>query len=324
PGAGAEKGKAKAKDSAKGGGLNVLVGPQSAGGMMVVPMVNQDAFTYLPDSPGDPPLPPAPDTALVEKVSDGFLPRIGRDGRRPWQVYARPGPAAGKTRPRIAIIIGRLGPNRPGGIETIRRLPGPITLAFDFQIPSQTLGDWVARARQAGHEVLFTLPAHSISFPLVDHGPRSLRAAAQPEENIKIVEAAMKKGSGNIGFLLTAGAEIVTNEQALRPVLKAMSDRGLMIVDGGGLPSTLVPRIANTLGQAAAGINLEIDAEASRAAIDQQLAKLESLAQTRKAAVGLGHALPVTLERLIDWIPTLKDKGIVLVPVSSIAGRQGD
>ncbi|HEU0117267.1 MAG TPA: hypothetical protein VFR09_01430, partial [Alphaproteobacteria bacterium] len=32
----------------------------------------------------------APDTGLSEDTPDGSLPRIGEDGRQPWQVYARP------------------------------------------------------------------------------------------------------------------------------------------------------------------------------------------------------------------------------------------
>ena len=34
------------------------------------------------------PLVPAPDPALVETTADGPLPKIARDGRKPWQVYA--------------------------------------------------------------------------------------------------------------------------------------------------------------------------------------------------------------------------------------------
>ena len=314
------KAKGKGKSDAKDGGLNALVSPQGAGGMLVVPVVNQDAFAKLPNRAPDPPLIPAPDTALVEKASDGFLPKVGRDGRRPWQVYARPGPAADDPRPRIAIIIERLGPNRAGGIETIRRLPGAVSLAFDPA--AQGIPDWVSRARQVGHEVLFMLPARPANFPLSDEGPLAVQAAATPEDNVKRMETVMLRGGGYIGLMLTPGADIVTNETALRALLQAMHHRGLMVVDGGGTPNTLVPRVAAALGQPAAMVDLEIDAEPARAAIDSRLAELETLARNGKAAVGLAHALPVTLERLLAWIPTLEGKGIVLAPVSATAGRQ--
>lgn len=318
--AGKGKAKGKAAPAAKGGGLNALVTPQGAGGMLVVPAVNQDAFTKLPLRRADPPLAPAPDIALIEKASDGSLPRVGRDGRRSWQVYARPGPAADDARPRVAIIVSRLGFNRPGGIETIRRLPGEVSLAFDPAAPG--LPDWVSRARQVGHEVLLMLPARPINFPIADEGPGAIQASVSPEDNIKRMETVMLRSAGYIGLLLTPGADVVTNEPALRPVLKAMHDRGLMVVDGGGAPNTLVPRVAASLGQPAAMVDLAIDADPSRAAIDARLAELETLARNGKAAIGVAHALPVTLERLIVWIPTLEKKGIVLVPASATAGRQ--
>lgn len=318
--AGKGKAKGKAAPAAKGGGLNALVTPQGAGGMLVVPAVNQDAFTKLPLRRADPPLAPAPDIALIEKASDGSLPRVGRDGRRSWQVYARPGPAADDARPRVAIIVSRLGFNRPGGIETIRRLPGEVSLAFDPAAPG--LPDWVSRARQVGHEVLLVLPARPINFPIADEGPGAIQASVPPEDNIKRMETVMLRSAGYIGLLLTPGADVVTNEQALRPVLKAMHDRGLMVIDGGGAPNTLVPRVAVSLGQPAAIVDLAIDADPSRVAIDARLTELETLARNGKAAIGVAHALPVTLERLIDWIPTLEKKGIVLAPASAIAGRQ--
>ncbi|MEK7245285.1 MAG: divergent polysaccharide deacetylase family protein, partial [Pseudomonadota bacterium] len=317
----AAKGKGKGKGGeAGGGGLNVLVAPQSVGAMLVVPAVNQDAFARIPDRPADPPLVPAPDTALVEQGSDGPLPKVGRDGRRAWQVYARPGPAADDTRPRIAIIIGRLGLSRPGGIESIRRLPGAVTLAFDPT--AKSLADWISRARQSGHEVLFMLPVRSVKFPLVDEGPVALQASVPPADNIKRMEQALMRGAGYVGVVTTPEGDLATQEQSLRPVMEGLHKRGLMIVDGGGTPNTLVPRVATALGQPAAVVDVMIDAEPSRAGIEAKLAELETIARTGKAAVGFAQALPVTLDRLIAWIPTLEGKGIVLVPVSAVAGRQ--
>lgn len=315
------KGKGRAKGGeAKGGGLNVLVAPQSVGAMLVVPAVNQDAFARIPDRPADPPLVPAPDTALVEQGAEGPLPKVGRDGRRAWQVYARPGPAAEDTRPRIAIVIGRLGLSRPSGIESIRRLPGAVTLAFDTT--AKGLPDWISRARQSGHEVLIMLPVRSAKFPIVDEGPAALQASLPPEDNIKRMEQTLMRGAGYVGVVTTAEADLATQEQALRPVMEGLHKRGLMIVDGGGTPNTLVPRVANALGQPAAVVDVMIDAEPSRAGIEAKLAELETLARNGKAAVGLAQPLPVTLDRLVAWIPTLEGKGIALVPVSAVAGRQ--
>jgi polysaccharide deacetylase 2 family uncharacterized protein YibQ len=318
------KGKAKAKakgdGAGGGGGLNTLVAPQGTGAMLVVPAVNQDAFARIPDRLADPPLVPAPDVALVEQGPEGPLPRVGRDGRKPWQTYAGPGPAADDARPRVAIIIGRLGLSRPSGIESIRRLPGAVTLAFD---PSaKGIPDWISRARQSGHETLLVLPVRSSKFPIVDEGPTALQAALTPADNVKRLERVLSRGAGYVGVVTTPEGDLATHEQALRPVMEGLHKRGLLIVDGGGAPNTLVPRLAVALGQPAAMADILIDAEPSRAAIEARLAELETTARQAKAAVGFAQALPVTLDRLAAWIPTLAGKGIALVPVSAVVGRQ--
>jgi polysaccharide deacetylase 2 family uncharacterized protein YibQ len=194
------------------------------------------------------------------------LPKIGRDGRRPWQVYAAPGPAADDTRPRIAVIVGRLGLSRPSGIESIRRLPGAVTLAFDTT--AKGIPDWISRARQAGHEVLLMQPVRSVKFPIVDEGPLAIQAALPPADNIKRMEQTLTRGAGYVGILTTPEGDIATQEQSLRAVMESLHKRGLMIVDGGGSPNTLVPRVANALGQPAAVIDVMIDAEPSRAGIE--------------------------------------------------------
>jgi polysaccharide deacetylase 2 family uncharacterized protein YibQ len=123
-------------------------------------------------------------------------------------------------------------------------------------------------------------------------------------------------------LLSTPEGEIATHEMSLRPVLEGLHKRGLMIVDGGGIPNTLVPRVATALGQPSAVVDVTIDADPSRAGIEAALTELETLARGRKAAVGLAQGLPVTIDRLVAWFPTLEGKGIVLAPVSAVAGRQ--
>ena len=166
------------------------------------------------------------------------------------------------------------------------------------------------------------LPVRSAKFPIVDEGPAALQASFTPADNIKRMEQTLMRGAGYVGVLTTPEGDLATQEQALRPVMEGLHKRGLMIVDGGGTPNTLVPRVAAALGQPAAVVDVMIDTEPSRAGIEAKLAELETLARSGKAAVGIAQALPVTLDRLVAWIPTLEGKGIALVPVSAVAGRQ--
>lgn len=52
---------------------------------------------------------PAPVEGLQENSTVGLLPRIAADGRRPWQVYARPVPPGATKGARVAILVAGLG-----------------------------------------------------------------------------------------------------------------------------------------------------------------------------------------------------------------------
>ena len=125
-------------------------------------------------------LAPAPDPALVEQSAFGPLPRIGADGREPWQVYARPFDTSDQ-RPRVAIVISGLGRSAAATEAAIQGLPGAVTLAF---LPyGQNLQHLINLARAAGHEILLNLPMEPIDYPINDPGPNTLLTALSIEQN---------------------------------------------------------------------------------------------------------------------------------------------
>lgn len=303
-----------------GSSLNTVATSQGPGGGLTIPAVGQQAFARIPDSRAAPqPLSTAPDPALVEQRPEGPLPKIARDGRKAWQVYARPSDPR-EDRPRIALILSGLGLSRAATIETIRKLPGVVTLAFDPY--AKGLNDWIIRARQAGHEALLTVPMEPIGFPARDEGPLALQTSLKPPDNIKRLETVLSRMSGYIGVRSTPATQFALSEEALKPVLEAVKARGLMFVDGGEQPKTLAPKIASQIGLPRAMSNMVVDSTPSRAAIDAKLAELETMARQNAVVVATAHAYPVTVERLVAWIPTLEGKGLALVPVSAIADKQ--
>lgn len=300
--------------------LNVLAAAdQGTSADAAVPWVTLAAFEGVPLAAIATALSEAPDLALIEQGSQGPLPKVGEDGRRPWQVYARPFDE-GDARPRIAVIITGLGLSRAATEAAISLLPGEVTLAFD---PYATgLGDWVRLARQAGHEVLISLPMESAAFPVHDSGPQSLMTWLDPAENLNRLEFVLSRLSGYVGVVTVMGSKFTTTETHLRPILEVLKARGLLIVDGGKAPKTLVPRIATEIGLPRALSNMVLDTVASRVAIDGKLAKLEALARKHAAAVATATPYPVSVERLVAWAATLEGKNLVLAPVSAIADKQ--
>jgi uncharacterized protein len=55
------------------------------------------------------------------------------------------------------------------------------------------------------------------------------------------------------------------------------------------------------------------------AEIDSALTRLETTARSRGFAVGSASALPVTIDRIAQWVKSADARGITLVPISAIA-----
>jgi hypothetical protein len=305
---------------AAAGSLNAIATAEKEPGKgVVIPAVTMVAFANIPEVKPEAPLAKVPDLALVEQSPQGPLPKVGEDGRKSWQVYARPFEARDAC-PRIAIIITGLGLSRAATEAAIKRLPGAVTLAFDPYAPG--LDDWVFLARQAGHEVLLSLPMESAHFPVVDAGPYALRSSQNPKENQQQMDFVLSRMSGYVGVATAMGSKFTVDQQALKPVLEAIKNRGLMLIDSATTPHTMAAKLATEIGLPRAVSNLVLDDNPSKTAIDGKLVKLEAIVRERSTAVAIASPNPSSLERIASWVAGLADKNLVLVPVTAVANRQ--
>lgn len=301
------------------GSLNAIGGDiQGAGIGVVIPAVTSVTIRNLPDHPGSKPLGPVPDARLVEKKEGlpGMLPITGKDGSMPWEVYARPYEAE-DDRPKVAIVIIGLGLSRAATRAAIRKLPPEITLVLDPY--AKGLGDWLVRARLAGHEVMVALPMESERFPIHDAGPFSMDTGLKVEDNLKRLDLVLSQFTGYIGVATVMGSRFGTSESLLRPVLEVLKERGLMLVTTGTQETSAVPKIAFQIGLPRVISDVTLDDEPSRAAITAKLERLEEIARERSVGVAIARPYPATIDRLIAWTRSLEGKKMVLVPVSAVA-----
>ena len=266
-------------------------------------------------------LTPAPDKRLVEKSRYGLLPRIGVDGARPAEVYARPPlvPDNLRNAPRIALLVGGLGLSDEGTASAIRQLPGAVSLGFapyGGEVEQQ-----VAQARESGHEVLLQLPMEPFDYATDNPGPHTLLSAASEAQNLDDLHWLMGRFQGYVGVVNYLGAKFTANEAALSPVLHDIAGRGLIYVDDGSSPRSLARKDASSLNLAATGADVAIDANPKPQAIDEALTRLETLARANGVAVGMATALPVSIERVARWARGLEARGVALTPLSALATR---
>jgi hypothetical protein len=267
-------------------------------------------------------LPDAPDQRLVEKSRYGLLPRIGADGARPAEVYARPVFASAKlaaSAPRVAILVGGLGLNAGSTADAIARLPAAISLGFAPY--GDTLEREAAAARQAGHETLLQSPMEPITYPTDNPGPHTLLSGATAADNLDALRWQMGRFVGYVGVVNHLGGKFTADAGALSPVLAEIAARGLFYLDDGSSPVSLARQSAATLGLPAASADMIVDADPAPAAIDAALTRLEGLARAHGAAIGVATALPTSLAGIARWSAGLEARGIALAPVSALATR---
>ncbi|MEE8173342.1 MAG: divergent polysaccharide deacetylase family protein [Alphaproteobacteria bacterium] len=261
-----------------------------------------------------------PDPALLQETSRGALPIIGPDGREPWRVYGRDvGPAS--DLPRMAVIVSGLGLSTAATKSAIK-LPKEVTLSFTpYGADLETDG---AAARAAGHEVLLDLPMEPISYPADDPGPHTLLTSLNPSDNIARLDWLLGRFKGYVGVITHMGSRFTASPEPLRPILRALKDRGLMFVDSRSTSKSVAAGLAGQMQLPRAINDRFLDHEPTRGAIDQSFAAAEGEARARGVAVVVARPFPVTLERMAAWLPMLDSRGIEIVPVTALADKQAN
>lgn len=208
------------------------------------------------------PLARAPDPRVSERSPDGTLPRIGKDGSRPSNVYARPAQAS--EVPKVALVVLGAGRDQLGSAEAARRLPGEI----DFALPPDTPdgATQVAEMRRGGREVVL-----------------DLGAGIAPGSLLK----AMATWSGYVGLRVPAGAD---------DAMLQARDRGLVVTGPVGSESgvNVVTDAADPVALAAALNRLAAIARAKGAAVgwvENAIAGRDTLAQSVTLLSAQGVAL---------------------------------
>ncbi|WP_094452640.1 divergent polysaccharide deacetylase family protein [Niveispirillum lacus] len=280
----------------------------------------------VPLDPVDMPvtLNPSRNDQLLERLRVGRVPRVAPDGTAAWQYYARPFPQEDK-RPRIAIVVTGLGQSETATHAAIDRLPGAVSFAFTPS--SENLQAKVDEARAKGHEVLLSVPMQPLGYPANDPGPNTLLSNLSDEENARRLEATLAAFTGYVGVTskTDTGTDFLTQRDSLRGVLLQVQRRGLIFLDLWQVSGSKAAAVSKELSLPRAFSDLQIDRIPSGIGIDAQLAQLERLAQANGVAVGFAEVSnPVSLDRLAIWSAGLRDRGIVLAPVTAVVNRQAD
>jgi polysaccharide deacetylase 2 family uncharacterized protein YibQ len=256
-----------------------------------------------------------PDDDLIENTPEGKLPIVSADGTRPVDRYARPWSGARGTR--IAIVIGGLGLSQTGTQRALKLLPEEITLAFAAN--GNSLGRWMPVARQGGHEILLQVPMEPFGYPDNDPGQLTLVHANSPGQNIELLHRSMAKMTNYTGIMNYLGGRLLSDPDALEPVMRDIGKRGLMFLDDGSAAQSLSATYAKAFTMPHAFADIVLDNEVNKTAILKKLDELERIALRKGSAIGVASGFDESIEAVTEWARGAGDRGIEIVGVSALA-----
>jgi polysaccharide deacetylase 2 family uncharacterized protein YibQ len=220
-------------------------------------------------------------------------------------------------RPAIAVVIDDLGMNRRG-TAALNRLQAPLTLSF---LPYAGALEEQARAgRAAGHELMLHLPME----PTGDEwpGPDALLSTLTPDDLVTRLRAQLLSFKGFVGINNHMGSLLTAERGSMALLMAELRARGLLFLDSRTTARSVAADEALRAGVAHASRDVFLDNDVDPKAIRRQLALTEQIARRRGSAVAIGHPHDATIAALRGWLPSLEQRGFVLVPVSSIVARQ--
>ncbi len=256
-----------------------------------------------------------PNLDLIEDTPEGRLPKIGPNGLRPFDYYARPWSGARGTR--IAIVVSGLGISQTGTMRAVRDLPEEVTLAFAAN--GNSLSRWVPEARRNGHEVLLQVPMEPFDYPDNNPGPGTLVTSKGTKTNLANLHQDMARMDSYTGVMNYLGGKFLADPDALEPIMRDIAGRGLMFLDDGSTAQSLSGQLAGALAMPHAFASLTLDTDVNQTAILKKLDDLERMAARNGSAIGVAAGFDESISAIKKWVDDAQGRGIEIVGVSALA-----
>lgn len=215
--------------------------------------------------------------------------------------------------PVIAIVIDDMGISikRTADITSIK---APITASFLTY--AQHLKQQVEKAHSAGQEIMIHVPMEPQKH--IDVAPDMLTTAMNTEEIKQNLTAMLDKFENIKGINNHMGSKLTEDEERMTAIMEVLKDKGLFFLDSKTSAKSKAEIAAKKSKVDYAHRHVFLDNENDFNYITNQLHLTEKLAKKNGYAIAIGHPKTQTYAALKEWIATLDDKKLRLVPLSKI------
>tara|TARA_R110002095_G_scaffold216407_1_gene213514 strand:+ start:1389 stop:2705 length:1317 start_codon:yes stop_codon:yes gene_type:complete len=214
---------------------------------------------------------------------------------------------------KIAIIIDDMGLTLRSKLVEV--MPAPLTLSY---LPyAKDLKERTKRAAANGHELMVHIPMQPLNDN-IDAGPHVLKVDQTPKELLANLDWDLSRFDGFVGVNNHMGSRITGDRRSMAYVMSDLKKRGLYFIDSRTISASVAADVAKEYGLAYGERDIFLDHKITPEFIHGALKKLEDKARKNGYAIAIGHPHKETIDALKEWIPTLKDKGLTLVPASAV------
>lgn len=262
---------------------------------------------------------PPPATAPAPSPQQARLPAPPPDRGQPaWLRYAVASPPLEPGKPLLAVVIDDMGLDRPRSMRVLD-LPGPLTLSY---LPyAKDLAAQTALARLRGHELMVHIPMEPTGS--ADPGPNALRVTMDEAELRQRLVDDLSQFEGFVGINNHMGSRFTATRASMSVVLGELKKRGLLFLDSRTTAQSVGAAMAGEMGVPSVSRNVFLDDDMSSDNVLHQLAELERIARKQGYAVAIGHPHDNTIAALANWLPHLRERGFILVPLSTVVRQRG-
>ncbi len=216
---------------------------------------------------------------------------------------------------KIAIIIDDLGNNLHQGRELID-LPYQLTYSF---LPKRPYSERLANmAASSGKEVMVHLPMQSVAR--LDLGYGALTLELTQKEFQESVQASINSVPHVQGVNNHMGSLLTQHPGHMSWLMEVLSKRddNLYFVDSKTTALTVASQIAKEYYIPNLSRDIFLDSSKDEDDIKRQLEYLKKVAARKGLAVAIGHPYPSTIRLLTDYLPTLSEHNIEVVPITEL------
>jgi hypothetical protein len=215
--------------------------------------------------------------------------------------------------PKIAIVIDDLGLSEKY-TKQVLELSYPMTLAFMPVSGAKVLAD---EAHDQGYEIIIHMPMEPLGDKFELTGIY-LKEGQTEDEVKKMLNEAFVSFDHYVGMNNHMGSKLTQNEDAMRTVMSVLKDKGLYFLDSRTIHNSVAADISHAAGIPTVTRDVFLDNGKTKEEVLAQLSYTEKVALKHGVAVAIGHGHSYTIAALKEWFPTVKDKNIELVTLSSL------